>query len=133
MSFHSSTSSSKSRLLVYAEGNTLLYKVDKSQRRESSCFADSIICNKTTFQFQLLEYLPIQTAALNMDKVNTQTFPFLSLPPEVRNMIYRYLLSTKYTKRDWILGPEVSNTFLFAFLWLHRLPLPSTFHVNETS
>ncbi|KAF6232178.1 hypothetical protein HO173_009561 [Letharia columbiana] len=41
-----------------------------------------------------------------MDQVNDSNFPFLRLPSEVRNKIYRYLLSTKHTKRVSALGYE---------------------------
>lgn len=44
-----------------------------------------------------------------MDQSSTQIFPFLSLSPEIRNQIYGYLLSTKYTKRVLILGPECAS------------------------
>ena len=33
-----------------------------------------------------------------MDTLKTQVSPFLKLPAEIRNEIYRYLLCTKYTK-----------------------------------
>lgn len=33
-----------------------------------------------------------------MKEIKSQTFPFLKLPPEIRNEIYRYLLCMKHNK-----------------------------------
>ncbi|KAL9072697.1 MAG: hypothetical protein Q9161_003406 [Pseudevernia consocians] len=47
-----------------------------------------------------------------MDQANTHPFPFLALPSEIRNKIYRYLLSTKHTKRVLTPGPEEDVSLL---------------------
>lgn len=44
---------------------------------------------------------------LNTNRNGKQQLPFLRLPPEVRNQIYEYLLSTEYTRR-----PAKSNALV---------------------
>lgn len=46
-----------------------------------------------------------------MEELKSQTVPFLKLPPEIRNQIYRYLLCIKYTKHQSQSQVSIQNPY----------------------